>query len=427
MRISDIKATSAVRKFRKYPVYKDSGVKWLGEIPKHWQTKPMKRVFRMLNGATPKSSESAFWDGDIPWATPDDLGDLKGDTLFETRRYITDEGYNSCGTSLAPKGSLILSTRAPIGHLAIAGKPMCTNQGCRSLVFEHHDNTRYFYYLFLTAHAELDSLGQGSTFKELSRTKLEAVYITVPALIEQQAIASFLDRETARINQLIAKKERQIELLQEKRSALISHVVTKGLDAKAKMKDSGIEWLGEIPEHWEVKRFKYVMLLQRGHDLPAEQFDEGDYPVCASNGIIGYHNEFTTRGPSITVGRSGSVGEVNYIEMNFWAHNTALYVKSFIKAQPRYAYYLLKTLDVKYLSEGTAVGTLNRNYIHDLSIPLPNYSEQTAIAVYLDHETNRIDLMEEKISESIDRLREYRTALISAAITGKIDVREEVA
>ena len=196
-------------------------------------------------------------------------------------------------------------------------------------------------------------------------------------------------------------------------------------NAYPKYKPSGVDWLGHIPAHWGVVRFNYFMILQRGHDLPTDQFIEGPYPVCASNGVIGYHNQYTTVGPSITVGRSGSVGEVNYFEENFWAHNTALYVKIFIRAVPKFAYYLLKTLDVKYLSEGTAVGTLNRNYIHDLPISLPSQAEQTKIATHLDRETARIDTLITKVQESIDRLKEYRTALISAAVTGRIDVRGE--
>jgi type I restriction enzyme S subunit len=410
-----------------YPRYKPSGVEWLGDVPEHWEAIPLKRTFMIINGSTPRSGEPGYWDGDIPWATPDDLGALKSNTLQTTRRMITQEGYESCGTSLAPAGSLVLSTRAPIGHLAVAGIPLCTNQGCRCLVFRNTDDHRFYYYQVLTAKEELESWGQGSTFKELGRDKLSAVRFLCPPSFEQSAIAAFLDRETARIDTLIEKKQLQIELLQEKRSALISHAVTRGLDPNAPMKDSGIEWLGQIPEHWKMVRFKYVLWLQRGHDLPVTEFHEGEYPVCGSNGCIGYHSQFTTKGPGVTVGRSGSVGEVNYVDTNYWAHNTALYVKEFRQAIPRYAFYLLKTLDVRYLSEGTAVGTLNRNYIHDVPIAIPLIAEQRAIAAFLDRETARIDALLNKVKGSIRMLREYRTALISAAVTGKIDVRREVA
>lgn len=255
--------------WRPYPEYKDSGIDWLGVIPGHWDLARLKRAFTMLNGSTPKSGEPSFWDGDIWWATPDDLGQLEGDTLSQTRRTITLEGYESCGTCIAPKGSLVLSTRAPIGHLAIAGVPLCTNQGCRCLVFRKNDNRRFHYYLLITAKQELESWGQGSTFKELSRDKLGSVILPSLPLAEQHSIASFLDRKTAKINALIAKKECLIELLKERRTALISHAVTKGLDPTVPMKDSGIDWLGEIPEHWEVVPPKrHTLRLQTGSTPP---------------------------------------------------------------------------------------------------------------------------------------------------------------
>ena len=219
---------------------KNSGIEWLGEIPEHWEVKALKYVFRILNGSTPRSGEPFYWDGDIPWATPDDLGSLQGDSLFSTRRMITKDGYNSCGTSLAPAGSLVLSTRAPIGHLAIAAVPLCTNQGCRCLVFHAKDETRFFYYQLLTARQELESWGQGSTFQELSRDKLGAIYLVAPPLSEQCAIAAFLDRETARIDTLIEKIRKSIDLLREYRTALITAAVTgktKVNDECGKMND----------------------------------------------------------------------------------------------------------------------------------------------------------------------------------------------
>ena len=178
---------------------------------------------------------------------------------------------------------------------------------------------------------------------------------------------------------------------------------------------------GNSPIHWAQKRFKYAIFLSRGMDLSAENFLEGQYPVCASNGIIGYHNQCTAKGPSITVGRSGSVGEVNYIESDFWAHNTALFGQSFYDTTPRFAYYLLLTLETKNLSAGSAVGTLNRNNIHDLPIELPPLPEQRAIAAFLDRETERIDSLIEKKRKQIELLQKKRVALISQAVTKGLD------
>ena len=188
-----------------------------------------------------------------------------------------------------------------------------------------------------------------------------------------------------------------------------------------KYKDSGVEWLGEIPEHWEVKRIKYAFLLQRGYDLSREEMEEGKYPVCASNGIIGNHIKHNVKAPSITVGRSGSVGEVHYIDFDFWAHNTALYVKSFINSDPKFIFYLLKTLDIKSLSWGTAVGSLNRNYIHDLFTGFPPLNEQEKIAQFLDYKAKQIDELIKKKETLIEKLDEKRTAIISHAVTKGLD------
>lgn len=218
--------------YKPYPKYKDSGIEWLGEIPEGWNVKPLKRILMLFNGATPKSSETDYWDGNIFWATPDDLGTTEEATIVNTKRKITILGYESCGTTLVPKNSLILSTRAPIGHLGVAGVDICTNQGCKSLVFIKEDNTLFYYYLLLTARSELESLGQGTTFKELSAGKLAVVPLTAPPKEEQLAIASFLNRETEKIDKLIAKVQESIDKLKEYRQALISAAVTGKIDVR---------------------------------------------------------------------------------------------------------------------------------------------------------------------------------------------------
>ncbi|HEX74286.1 MAG TPA: hypothetical protein G4N93_03970 [Dehalococcoidia bacterium] len=215
-----------------YSPMKDSGVEWLGEIPAHWEIKSVKRISKVFNGSTPKSSEPEYWDGDIPWVTPEDLGELASSEISGTKRYITQAGYESCGTNLVPTGSLILSTRAPIGHLAIAATALCTNQGCRSLVPHSDMRTRFLYYVLYASRQELISLGQGSTFMELGKSKLETVGLPLPRTEEQQAIADHLDRETARIDNLIGKINQAIEKLQEYRSALITAAVTGKIDVR---------------------------------------------------------------------------------------------------------------------------------------------------------------------------------------------------
>ena len=447
---------------RAYPKYKPSGVEWLDDVPEHWRIKPLKRTFTILNGSTPKSGEPDYWDGDVAWATPDDLGSLAGNTLRVTRRTITQEGYDSCGTTLAPAGSLVLSTRAPIGYLAIAGIPLSTNQGCRCLVFCEDAQNRFYYYLLLSAKLELESWGQGSTFKELGRDRLATVYLVSPPLDEQRAIAAFLDRETARIDALIEKKQRQIELLQEKRAALISHTVTKGLPAAAaaqagldpnvKMKDSGIEWLGQIPEHWDaipVKRRYGIQLgkmLQNNPESDTDvsvpyakalhvrwgKVDTSDLPdMWASPSEV---KHFGVKSGDLLVcegGEAGRAGIVDSAPAPCIIQNALHRVRG-KGTDVRFLQYVLQTVGsggwFDVLCNKATIAHFTREKLAELRVPMPvSLAEQLSIDAFLDRETARIDALIEKINSSINLLREYRTALISAAVTGKIDVREEVA
>ena len=446
--------TKPLRRFRPYPTYKDSGVEWLGEIPAHWTAKRLKRVFTVVNGSTPASGEPAYWDGDIPWVTPEDLGDLDGTTIVATRRNITDAGYRSCGTTLVPAGSLVLSTRAPIGHLAMAGVDLCTNQGCRSLVFRNAECRSYYFYEVSAARPELESLGQGSTFRELAKGMLEDVELAVPPDPEQRAIAAFLDRETARIDALVAKKERLIELLQEKRTALITRAVTKGLDPTVPMKDSGVEWLGKIPAHWEVKRLWHLTPTARrimyGIVLPGPNVDDG-VPIVKGGDVAADRlrldrlNRTTReiesayvrsrlRGGDLVYAIRGSIGEVAIVPDELEGANLtqdAARISYTAATHGPWLLHALKSTAVFAQLEAGALGATIRGInIRDLkraTLVVPPLAEQHAIAAFLHRETGRIDALIAKVRDAIDCLKELRTALISAAVTGKIDVREEAA
>ncbi len=264
--------------FPRYPEYKDSGVEWLGGVPAHWEVLPTKRAFAVIGGSTPKSDDPTYWDGDICWVTPADLSRLSGLEITESLRTITEAGLASCGTSLVPTGSVILSTRAPIGSLGIAAIPICTNQGCKALVPSGHVDSRFMAYVLGVSTAALNIRGKGTTFLELSGDELAAFRIPAPSFREQTAIAAFLDRETAKIDALVAEQERLIALLKEKRQAVISHAVTKGLNPDAPMKPSGIEWLGDVPAHWEVRHISSVSTkITNGYVGPTRDIlvDEG--------------------------------------------------------------------------------------------------------------------------------------------------------
>ena len=203
---------------------KDSGIEWIGDIPVSWDTIKLKFYGKIYNGSTPKSDNPEYYDGDITWVTPADMDNAS--TIINSKKTITEAGLESCGTNLVPKNSIVISTRAPIGVVCIAGKELCTNQGCKSIVPKDISCVKYPYYFLLTQSDTLNMLGKGTTFLELSTSDLSNYKIPFPAKKEQQTIADYLDRECARIDTIIEKRERMIELMTEYKKSLIYECVT---------------------------------------------------------------------------------------------------------------------------------------------------------------------------------------------------------
>jgi type I restriction enzyme S subunit len=247
--------------------------------------------------------------------------------------------------------------------------------------------------------------------------------IGFPSLPEQKQIADFLDYKTVQIDALIAKKKELIEKLKEQRIAVITQAVNKGIDPSAPTRDSGIDWLGQVPEHWDVLQLGRMITLQRGVDITKDEQEEGDVPVVSSGGIASYHSVPLMKGPGVIVGRKGTAGSVHYIDSDYWPHDTTLYVKDFWGNHPRFVYYKLLSMNLASFDTGTANPTVNRNRVHPEIVSWPPITEQSEIVSFLDTVTERIDRMIEKVTSAIDRLTEYRTALITAATTAKIDVR----
>ena len=206
---------------KKYNAYKDSEVKWIGEIPEHWEITPLKFCFKVLSGATPKSTELSYWeDGNINWITP---ADFKTEDRFisDGVKKITKEGFMSCSTTLIPSGSIIFSKRAPIGSVVINSNEVCTNQGCLSCIPKDDISSLFFYYIMSVSQKYFDMLGTGTTFNEISANVFKNVHLPVPPLSEQQAIASYLDAKTEKMDQMIAKAEKKIEYLGELKQSFI--------------------------------------------------------------------------------------------------------------------------------------------------------------------------------------------------------------
>lgn len=203
---------------------KDSGVEWIGEVPEGWEVCKIKHNFKIYAGATPKTENKSYWDGDIVWITPADFK-TEDKYIIQGERNITIEGYNSCNTQLVPKRSIIFSKRAPIGTVALNEVDLCTNQGCLSCV-PKQVNSLFYYYVFSICTEMFDMLGSGATFKEISADIFANVKLPTPPLSEQTAIAAYLDKKCAIIDRQIAKVEKQIELLKEYKQSVITECVT---------------------------------------------------------------------------------------------------------------------------------------------------------------------------------------------------------
>lgn len=215
---------------------KSTGIEWLDEIPESWDVSRISNLFEIENGSTPKSTEESYWEGSILWATPDDLKDEETVYLNSTGRKITEEGLDACGASLVPKNSILISTRAPIGHLGIAGSDITTNQGCKSLVFiDEQNNPLYFYYQLSAAVQKLKSLGMGSTYDELNTKDLKSVRLAVPPSSVQDELAREIQQGSTEIRSSINKIQSSIDLLEELKSTLITDTVTGQIDVRGEV------------------------------------------------------------------------------------------------------------------------------------------------------------------------------------------------
>ena len=271
----------------RYQSYNKAEMVWLDSLPIGWELAPIKYQYAVVGGSTPNSGEETYWDGDIVWVTPADLSKLSTKYVNISIRSITLDGLGSCGATLVPKNSVIVSTRAPIGSLAIAASSLCTNQGCKALVpISKTADSRFLYYWLLVNSKSLNMLGKGTTFLEISGDVLASFKMPIPSYVEQETIANFLDYETAKIDTLIDKQQQLIKLLKEKRQAVISHAVTKGLNPDAPMKDSGVEWLGEVPEHWLFPKISHIGRVANGSTPDKSNlsfWSDGSIPWLASS------------------------------------------------------------------------------------------------------------------------------------------------
>jgi type I restriction enzyme, S subunit len=427
---------------KKYPAYKDSGIDWIGHLPDHWNILKLKYIADIANGATPSTGNAEYWDGDIFWVTPSDISKIVGNKIDDSERKITSKGLESCGTTIVQVNSIILTTRAPIGNIAINEVELCTNQGCKSITIFNGETT-FYYYQLLSFNKVLDSFGSGTTFKELSSERLKNYFVISPLLPEQIQIAAYLDKKTHQIDDLIDKIQNLIELLREERTALINHAVTKGLDPTVTVKDSGIEWLGEIPKHWKLARLGYHSeMIVPMRDKPTALI--GDIPWLRIEDFNGKYvsKSKTNQGVSLELVQqmnlkifptgtvlcscSCNMGITAIVETPLITNQTFIGIVPKEDISSDYLFYLMQSSGqfLNVIATGAIQSYLSRSDFEKLRIPYPKKEEQIEIALFIDQKTHQIDELIVKKQKLIDQLIDYKTSLINKAVTGKIDVRD---
>ena len=322
-------------------------------------------VCTVVSGSTPKSTVPEYWDGDIKWITP---AELSNDTYIinDSARHITALGVAKTGLKSFPAGTVILSSRAPIGKTAIAGCEMFCNQGFKNLICSEKIDSKYLYYFLSGKTDYLNSLGRGATFKEISKAIVENIEIPLPEVEEQKRIA--------------ARFERLLRLIQLQKAEL------EELDKLVKSRF--IELFGDPiknTQHRPTTAFVNVVTMQRGFDLPVQDRKQsGNIPVYGSNGVLDHHNQAKVCNGGVITGRSGTIGKVFYTKGAYWPLNTTLFSVDTHENNIIYLAHLVRMFNLDRFTEGTGVPTLNRNKFHSAPIIDVPIDEQNQFAAFVE-------------------------------------------
>lgn len=327
-----------------------------------WQLTTIEEVCEIVNGGTPKTNVADYWGGQHLWITPAEMGKRISPYVGETARKLTDLGLNDSSASLLPPFSVILSSRAPIGHLVINTEFMATNQGCKGLVPSNSLDHKFLFYYLVSIVDLLNDLGTGTTFKELSGGKLKGVPLPLPSLPEQKRIVAVLDKAFEGINAAVANAEKNLTNARE----LFGNYIRSMLRVSER-------------HGWINTCIGDQVTLQRGFDITKDHQQPGNVPVVSSGGIKSYHNTSMVRAPGVVIGRKGTLGKVFYLEDDFWPHDTTLWIKDFKGNNPRFVYHFFSALDVLHLDSGAANPALNRNQVHPIRTVWPQIDRQALV------------------------------------------------
>jgi type I restriction enzyme, S subunit len=432
----------------KPPAYlrtKPSGVEWLGDIAHDWTVSSIKHLVSTPVTDGPHETPEIFDEG-IPFVSAEAVSG--GRINFEKiRGHITAEDHKRFSKKYKPRrGDIyLIKSGATTGRVAMVETDIEFNiwsplAAIRCAPKQVNRHFLFFYMQSKEFQTAIELSWSFGTQQNIGMGVIQNLTVPLPSLAEQQAIAAFLDRETGRVDRLVARKRELIERLKEKRTALISRAVTRGLPPAAAraadlpenppLKSSGIEWLGDIPKHWGFKKLRYLCEITTGDKDTVDAVDGGEFPFFVRSQTVERIDSYSFDCEAVlTAGDGVGVGKVfHHHQGKFAVHQRVYVLHNFRKISGRYLFMFMKEFFARVALGGEAkstVDSLRRPIFTDFVVLLPPLPEQTTIAAYLDLETAKLDALMGKVEEAVERLEEYRTALITAAVTGKIDVRQD--
>ena len=431
-----------------YEIMKDSGIEWLGKIPQHWKQCKLSYCFYLIgSGTTPKSDNEDYYNGDIPWLQS---GDIYGSTVTETSKRVTSIALNETPSLRIYKAPFIAIAMygASIANISVVTIDSCTNQACCVLSKPSDDiDAGYVFFVLNAAKKQLLLSSRGGTQPNISQDIIKKLVIPTPPINEQKTISNYLKFATQNLNKAIAEAKASIEDYKLLKQSIITQAVTKGLNPTVPMKDSGIEWIGEIPEHWEIARIKYNYYLKGRigwQGLKSDEFiDEGPYLITGTdfdNGSINWNKcyhiseyryneapEIHVKERDLLVTKDGTVGKVAYITQLPGPSSLNSHLLLIRSTNPnydnRFLYWIIKSsIFEKYtgLSQnGSIMASLSQEKISNFSYPIPSIEEQALIYNFLDAKCSEIDTLIKEKESMITDLEAYKKSLIFEVVTGK--------
>lgn len=430
---------------KRYETYKDSGIQWVGEIPSHWEIVKLRYTGTFENGLT-------YSTGDI--VEDDGILVLRSSNIQNEHITFDDCVYvNSVPKELmVSKGDIIICSRngssALIGKCAIIEDDVKASFGAFMMRYRANINNKFAFYLFLSAVANYRGLFSTSTINQLTMSIINQMQVALPSDTEQKNIAAYLDRKVSQIDATIAENEQMLEDLKNYRSAIISEAVTKGLDKNVEMKDSGIEWMGRVPKHWNINKLKFFADISTGTTPSTDNEEYWKEPTenwytpsdfCEEN----VHLETSSRKVStaafqesacrvfkkdvvLVVGIGATLGKIGISSVECSANQQINAIEFYDNVYPLFGAYYLSSLKevMKSLASAATLAIMNQSVTGSIPFVCPTLDEQKEIADYLEKKTKSIGSLLNQIEVQIDELKSYKSVFITEAVTGKIDLRD---